>query len=338
MRSANAASKLVDLSESEFVGTIHDDGIGIGNVDAGFNDGGADQNIGSLVIKIRHHLLELFFAHLTMADEDSCRWHQLLEFIGNPFDVFYLIVQVINLTAAQQFPLNRFFNNAQFSHTDKRFNRQASGWGRRNDRQIPKPGHRQVQGSWDWCCGHCQYIDVGAHRFDTFFLTNAKAMLLIDDQQTQIFKTNLVLNEGVGANDDINLASCECRNHLILRLAGFKARDALDSDRPVRKAIAEGLQVLLCKEGRRHQDGNLLSALDREKSGAHGDFCFTETDIAADQSIGWLRVAKIRNNRLNGAHLVGGFLEGKGANKLIKLGVRHRKSEAQFGLASSIQF
>ena len=101
MRSANAASKLVDLSESEFVGTIHDDGIGIGNVDAGFNDGGADQNIGSLVIKIRHDLLELFFAHLTMADKDSRGWHQLLEFIGDPFDVFHLIVKVIHLTAAQ---------------------------------------------------------------------------------------------------------------------------------------------------------------------------------------------------------------------------------------------
>ena len=69
-------------------------------------------------------------------------------------------------------------------------------------------------------------------------------MLFIDDQQTKIFKPDLVLDQRMGANDDIDVTGIEGRNDLILSFAGFKPRDAFDSDRPVGKAVSKGLQML----------------------------------------------------------------------------------------------
>ena len=38
---ANAASQLVQLGQAEFVGALDDNGVGVGNIDAGFDDGRA---------------------------------------------------------------------------------------------------------------------------------------------------------------------------------------------------------------------------------------------------------------------------------------------------------
>ena len=67
----NPASQLMQLSQTEFVSAMHDDGIGRWNVDTGFDDRGAEQDVGALRNKIPHDLFQIALMHLPMRDEHS---------------------------------------------------------------------------------------------------------------------------------------------------------------------------------------------------------------------------------------------------------------------------
>ena len=71
------APQLVQLGQSQVIRPIHDDGVGARYVDAGLDDGGADQQVEALVVEVRHHPLELALAHLAVGDADARLRHQL---------------------------------------------------------------------------------------------------------------------------------------------------------------------------------------------------------------------------------------------------------------------
>ena len=68
---ADAAAQLVQLGQAKFVGAVDRDGVGVGDVDAGFDDGRAQQHIEALLVKIAHHLLQLAFAQLAVRHADA---------------------------------------------------------------------------------------------------------------------------------------------------------------------------------------------------------------------------------------------------------------------------
>lgn len=68
---ADAPAKLVQLRQSEFVGAVDDDGVGVGDVDAGFDDGGTEQYVESLLQKVAHDLFQLALAQLSVRHADA---------------------------------------------------------------------------------------------------------------------------------------------------------------------------------------------------------------------------------------------------------------------------
>ena len=56
MGAPNSAPQLMNLSQAKSIGAIHDDGISIRDVDTRLNNGGTDQHIGALMIKVCHDL------------------------------------------------------------------------------------------------------------------------------------------------------------------------------------------------------------------------------------------------------------------------------------------
>ena len=55
MASAHTTAQLVQLRQAKFVGARNYNGVGSRHIDAGFNDGGAQQNVVALRHKIAHH-------------------------------------------------------------------------------------------------------------------------------------------------------------------------------------------------------------------------------------------------------------------------------------------
>ena len=107
-------------------------------------------------------------------------------------------------------------------------------------------------------------------------------MLLVDDDQPQVLKLHVFLQQAMRADDAIDLAFRRVLQDLGNFLRGEKPADHFDPHRVIAEAVAKGLQMLLREDRRRRQHGNLLAAFDGEKRGAHGDFGLAVTDIAAN--------------------------------------------------------
>ena len=69
--SPNAAAQLIELRQAELIGAVNNDRIGIRNVEARFNDGGAGKNVHLAAHELAHHALELAVLHLAVPYDDA---------------------------------------------------------------------------------------------------------------------------------------------------------------------------------------------------------------------------------------------------------------------------
>jgi hypothetical protein len=97
---AHAPAQLVQLGQAELVGAGHHDGVGGGHVDAGLDDGGAQQQVGALGHEVAHHALELALGHLAVGHGDARLRQDLFEFLAPVLDGLHLVVQEVDLPAA----------------------------------------------------------------------------------------------------------------------------------------------------------------------------------------------------------------------------------------------
>ena len=67
VRSAYPASQLVEIRESEAIGPVYYDGIGVRNIDATFDYGGREQDISLSFDELMHDDLQVFPGHLAVA-------------------------------------------------------------------------------------------------------------------------------------------------------------------------------------------------------------------------------------------------------------------------------
>ena len=113
----------------------------------------------------------------------------------------------------------------------------------------------------------------------------------------------------MGADKNIDFSFRDLLKDLRLLFGAAKARKHLNTHRPVSKAIAEVIEVLLGEQGGWHQHRHLLMVFDRQESGAHRHFRFAEANIAAHQTVHRQRLAHIAQDGVNSLRLVGRGLE-----------------------------
>ena len=99
---ADPAADLVQLGQAEQVGPLHDQGVGVRDVDAGLDDRGADQDVELLLPEADHDLLQGVLAHLAVRHRDPRLGHQLAQPAGRPVDRLDPVVQVEDLPVAEQ--------------------------------------------------------------------------------------------------------------------------------------------------------------------------------------------------------------------------------------------
>ena len=91
-----------------------------------------------------------------------------------------------------------------------------------------------------------------------------------------------------------------------------QARDALDPERQVGEPLAEGAEVLLGEDRRRHQHHHLLAVGGGLDRGAQRDLGLAEADVAADQPVHRPLRLHVALDRLDRFELVGGLAVGEG--------------------------
>ena len=110
---ADAAAELVEVGEAEAVGAVDDDGIGVRDIDAAFDDGGADEDVGLTGDEAVHDFLELTFLHLTVTGFDGGAFGaEGEEFFDHAFDAADAVVEEEDLALAVEFAFDGFLDDA----------------------------------------------------------------------------------------------------------------------------------------------------------------------------------------------------------------------------------
>ncbi len=309
MRAPDAAAQLVQLRQAELVGPRHDDGVGAGYVDAGFDNGGAQQNIEALGVEVAHHPFQIALVHLAVGDFDARFGHQFFELATAVFDGLDLVVQEIHLAAALNFAQDGLAHHRAAFAAHEGLDRQPLLRRGGDHAQIAQPFERHAQGARNGCGGEGEQIDRGAHGLERLFVAHAEAVLLIDDDQAEPVELDRGRQQLMGTDDDVHRAArqaVECGADL---LGAAKARHLGNAHRPVGEAVAKGLAVLLGEQGGGGEHGHLLAAHHRHERGAQRDFGLAEADVAADQAIHRLGGDHVLHHRMDGRGLIGRLLE-----------------------------
>ena len=87
LRAPDAAAQLIELREAEHVGAMHDQRVGGGNVEAGLDDRGRQQDVVFAVVERRHDVLDHGRRHLAVGDRDLHLRHVLVEELLDPGEI-----------------------------------------------------------------------------------------------------------------------------------------------------------------------------------------------------------------------------------------------------------
>ena len=309
MRASDPAAQLMQLGEAELVGAMHDDSVRRRHVDAGFDDGGAEQDVRALRHEIAHYLFQVAFMHLTVGDGDARFGQQLFQHRLAVLDGFDFVMQEIHLSAALQFAQAGFANHRVVLAAHEGLDRKALLRCGGDDGEIAQAFQRHAERARDRRCRQRQHIDFGAQGFQRFFLAHAKAVLFIDDHQAETGELHFIRQQLVGADHDVDRAFGESLDCCSDFLAGAEARQLCNLHRPVGEAIGKRGGMLFCQQRGRREDGNLLAAHDSDEGRAQSHLGLAEADIAADQAIHRFAAGHVLDDGIDRGALVGRFLE-----------------------------
>ena len=189
--------------------------------------------------------------------------------------------------------------------------------GRRLDHgDVAQPRERHVQRARDRRRRQCEHVHLEPQRAQELLLRDAEALLLVDDDETELLGDHVPRENPVRADQHLDLAGGELGEHLLDVRGLAKAGDHLDPDGEVLVALAERVPVLLGENGRRDEHQRLLAVERGGKRGADGDLRLAEADVAADEAV----------HRARGLEVL---LHGLDRRALVRrLPVRERRFEA----------
>ena len=164
--------------------------------------------------------------------------------------------------------------------------------------------------------GHRQHVRrhpalVGQHQP----LGDAEAVLFIHHHQAQIIIGDRFLEDGVGANKDIDPARCQISQQRLARLALVAAGEQFDPHRQTGGDLGECRMMLTGEDFGRRQQGRLRSRFHRGEHGDQADHRLARTHVALQQS----------QHRLSLRHVAGDFAD----HAILRIGQLPRQAGDQ---------
>ncbi len=277
---AYASAQLMQLGEAQTFRVFDDHQAGIGHVHAHFDHRGSHQQLQFAEFKSLHHRLLFGWLHTAMHQPNSnLRQRQLQLFPGGFCRLCFQQIRLFNQRAN---PVSLTAFTAGALHASNDFSASAIGNRYRGNRhaarrQLINGGGIEIgigrhrQRARNGRGGHDQLMRMKALLF-AFFpqrqpLMHAKAVLFINDHQRQAVELHLFLENGVGADDHIDLAAGDqfllCQPRFALLLTGQPAHFETKRTEPLAKVIG----MLLSQQfGRSHQR-NLFAPGDHVQRG-----------------------------------------------------------------------
>ncbi len=140
------------------------------------------------MVEIAHHLFQLAFRHLPVADTNSRFRHQLGQLGCAFFDGVHFIVQEVHLAAAQQLTQDGFLDHRRLLLHDEGLDGQPPRRRCGDDRQVAHAGHGHVQRTRNGCGGQVEDIHFTAQGLEAFLLPHPEAVLFVNNDQPKLFE------------------------------------------------------------------------------------------------------------------------------------------------------
>ncbi len=260
LRAADAAAQLVELGQAEHVGAVHDQRVGVRDVEPGLHDRGRQQDVVLAVVERRHDVLDHGRRHLAVGDRDPHLRHVLVEEILDTGEILDPRHDVERLPAAIALAQQRLADHQGSKRRDEGAHRQAVDRRRGDDRELAHAGQRQLQRARDRRRGQRQHVDLGAQLLEPLLLGDAEMLLLVDDQQAEILELDRLAEQRVGADDDVDAAVGE--PFLVLSSSSLveTSREACATltGKPLKRSV-KVLRMLPRQQRGRHHDRDLLA-------------------------------------------------------------------------------
>ncbi len=325
----DAPAHLVELRQSEMIGIIDDDGVRISNVEAVLDDARREQDVVLALVEVHHDALERLLRHLAVGNADAGLRHELLQALMHMLDAVDAVVDEEHLAAALDLALYGAADDGIVVLDDVGLHRESLGRWRLDDAHIARPDERHVQRARDRRSRQGQHVDAGRELAYLVLLLDAEALLLIDDEQAEILEFHAALIQyGMGADEDVDLAARDLGERLALLLGRAEAADDIDARQEIPEPLAERLEMLLREHGRRHEHRDLLAIHGRLVGRPDGDLGLAEADIAAQQAVHGFRLLHIGLDLRYGLQLVVRLLIRERILELALRAVIRRESEA----------
>ncbi len=147
---------------------------------------------------------------------------------GELVDGFYAVVDEVDLAAAFELHLDCGADELLVELGDDGLDGHAVFGRGLDDGHVAQAHEGHVEGAGDGRGGHGEHVDCGAHLLEAFFVADAEALFFIDDEEAEILELELLGEDGVGADEDVDLAGFDLLDDSGFFLRGAEAGEHFD--------------------------------------------------------------------------------------------------------------
>ena len=307
----------MELAEAEILGVVDDDGVDAWHVDAALDDGGGEEHVVVVGGEVDDGLLEALGGHLPVGHGDACVGHQAVYHGLELVEALDAVVYDEYLAVAGHLEVDGLAHEVVVERGDGGEDGVAVGRRGIDIGEVAGAHERELQCARYGGGAHGEGVEVDAQLLELLFDGDAEFLLLVDYEQPEVFESDGLADELVGADDDVYLALGQVGQYLTGLLGGAGARQILDSHGKVAQALGEGGVVLEGEHGGGHEHGHLLGVGGGLECGAHGYLGLAEAHVAADEPVHWAVALHVGLDGAGGGELVGGVLVYKGCLQLL---------------------
>jgi hypothetical protein len=141
--------------------------------------------------------------------------------------------------------------------------------------------------------GEHQHIDRLALAREREALVHAEAMLLVDDGEREIAERDFLLEQRVGADQQVELSGFEPRQDVGSRRTALAAGEDRDAQAGRLGERRDGFEMLARQDFRRRHEGSLPASLDHRRGGEQCHDGLAGADIALQQAQHALRFREV---------------------------------------------
>jgi hypothetical protein len=157
----------------------------------------------------------------------------------------------------------------------------ASRWKLIDDGEVEVTVEGHGEGSWDRCSGHDQDMRRGmVFSMEEGTLGDTEAVLFVDDGQSKGMKGDGGLNEGVSADEDVDVPGGNEGEEFFAGGGRCGAGEKGDIEVERGQEMGECFKMLCGKDFSGSHDGGLVTIVDSQEGGEKSDDGFTGADIS----------------------------------------------------------